>query len=295
MQPRCDWHIHTHHSCDCPKPAEASLAALCAAIEASGITHFGFTDHLHTEFNVPEIEASRAEFDTLPPSPTRWFGVEVSVLRNYDLETNAALETPSPYGYCPGGPAGTLTIYLPDELRERMRFSYVIAGAHWPLGVPEPLDPHAVIRDYHRQYLYAATHPHVDIVAHPWWWMGAWQDADHMYRTYPWFDDFSRIPESMHDEFAAAVVQYGKAVEINAGALLVNYTYPPDFRPRYVEYLAGLKARGVRFSLGTDSHAWFGPAYYPCLADAAPDLATLGLTDDVLWYPDRVRTVGTAD
>ena len=113
------------------------------------------------------------------------------------------------------------------------------------LGVPEPFDPHAIIRDYHRQYMFAATHPAVDIVAHPWWWMGAWKDDDGIYRTYPWFDDFGRIPESMHDEFAAATVQYGKAVEINAGALLVNATYPADFRPRYVEYLAGMKARGV--------------------------------------------------
>ncbi len=290
MQPTCDWHIHTHHSCDCPRPEGATLADICAAIEASGITRYGFTDHLHTAVNVPEIAASRAEFDALPPSPARRFGVEVSILRDYDLAANAAAAQPSPYGYQPGGPAGTLTLYLPDALRERLHFNYVIAGAHWPLGVPEPLDPHAVIRDYHRQYLFAATHPHVDIVAHPWWWMGAWQGEDGIYRTNPWFDDFGRIPASMHDEFAAAVVQYGKAVEINASALLMNDTYPPAFRPRYVEYLAALKSRGVRFSLGTDSHAWIGTPYYPCLADAAPDLAALGLTEEELWSPR-----GTAD
>lgn len=213
-----DWHIHTHHSCDCPRPEGATLARLFAQIEASGITHYGISDHLHTAFNVPELEASRAEYDTLPPSPNRHFGVEVSVLREYDFSQNAAAANPSPYGKCPGGPPDTLAIYLPDELRERLRFDYVIGGAHWPLGVPEPFDPMAVIRDYHRQYMFLATHPRVDIVAHPWWWMGAWRDEDGVYRSYPWLDDLRRIPQSLHDEFAAAVIQHGKAVEINAGA-----------------------------------------------------------------------------
>jgi len=286
MKPTSDWHIHTHHSCDCPQPAGATLARLCALIEDSGITRYGISDHLHTAFNVPEIEASRAEYDTLPSSPNRHFGVEVSVLREYDLLMNMQAEQPSPYGKCPGGPEGGLTVYLPDELCERMRFEYVIGGVHWPLGVPEPMDPMAVIRNYHEQYMFLATHPRVNIVAHPWWWMGAWQEADGMYRTYPWLDDFHRIPRSMHDELAAAVVQYGKAVEINAGACLLNPTYPSTFRAQYVEYLAYLKSRGVRFSTGTDSHAWFGGiGYTPCLSEVTDNLKSLGLIQGESWRP----------
>jgi len=281
-----DWHIHTHHSCDCPRPEGATLARLCAQIEESGITRYGISDHLHTAFNVPEIEASRAEYDTLPPAPYRFFGVEVSVLREYDLATNAARSDPSPYGYCPGGPESGLTLYLPDELRERLRFDYVIGGAHWPLGVPEPLDPPAVIRNYHAQYMFLATHPRVDIIAHPWWWMGEWREADGMYLTYPWLDDFRRIPLSMHDELAAAAVQYGKAIEINAGACLLNPTYPSTFRAQYVEYLAFMRDRGVRFSPGSDNHAWFeGIGYSPCLREVTEDFNSLGLAQGKWWQP----------
>lgn len=291
MQPTCDWHIHTHHSCDCPQPEGATLAKVCAQIEAAGITHYGISDHLHTAFNVPEIEASRAEFDTLPPSPNRYFGVEVSMLREYDIVSNAIADTPTPWGKWPAGPEGPLAVYLPDELIERMRFDYVIGGAHWPLGVPEPLDPMAVIRDYHRQNMFLAAHPRVDIVAHPWWWMGAWEDANGSYTTYPWLDDFTRIPLSMHDEFAAALKQYNKAVEINAGACLVNPGYPSTFRGQYLDYLAYLKAQGVRFSLGTDSHGWYDPGigYSPCLGEVAAELEALGLTDEGLWYPQTCR------
>lgn len=289
MKITSDWHIHTHHSCDCPQPEGATLAQLCALIEESGITHYGISDHLHTEYNVPEIEASRAEYDTLPPSPNRFFGLEVSVLREYDLATNAASADPSPYGKQPGGPEGGLTVYLPDELTERMRFDYIIGGAHWPLGVPEPLDPMAVIRNYHEQYLFLATHPQIDIVAHPWWWMGAWQEADGRYLTYPWLDDLRRIPQSMHDELAAAAVQYGKAIEINAGACLLNPTYPDTFRAQYVEYLAYLKSRGVRFSTGTDNHAWFGDVgYEPCLQEVTCDFRSIGLTQGDLWHPGEL-------
>jgi len=281
-----DWHIHTHHSCDCPQPEGATLARLCAQIEESGIARYGISDHLHTGFNVPDIEASRAEYDTLPPSSNRFFGVEVSVLREYDLAQNALADNPSPYGKCPGGPPDTLALYLPDELFERLRFEYVIGGAHWPLGVPEPLDPMAVIRNYHTQYMFLATHPRVNIIAHPWWWMGEWRDADGMYRTYPWLDDLRRIPESMHDEFAAAVKQHGKAVEINAGACLLNPTYPSTFRGQYVEYLACLRDHGVRFSTGSDNHAWFGGVgYSPCLSEVTGDLTSIRLAQGNMWQP----------
>ena len=212
------------------------------------------------------------------------------MLRDYDLETTAAAgANGNIYGYCHGGPSGKLVLYLPDALRIRLCFDYVIAGAHWPLGVPEPLDPMAVIRDYHRQYLFAATHPQVDIVAHPWWWMGAWKDASGIYSTYPWFDDFSRIPQSMHDELAAAAVQHGKAIEINTWACLGNPEYPPTFRAQYLDYLAYLKSRGVRFSLGTDSHAWVDPeiGYTVFPPDVADDLTAIGLTEADLWYPVR--------
>lgn len=77
-----------------------------------------------------------------------------------------------------------------------------------------PLDREVIMRDYHRQNMFLATHPLVDIVAHPWWWHGHWRDSDGCYRAEPWFDDFSRIPQDVHNEFASAAIQHDIVVEI---------------------------------------------------------------------------------
>jgi histidinol phosphatase-like PHP family hydrolase len=84
----------------------------------------------------------------------------------------------------------------------------------------------------------------------------------------------------MHEEFAAAVRENGKRVEINAGAILLNDAYPPSFRGQYLEYLALLKEAGVRFSVGSDAH---DVGYAPRLHRIAADLDALGLTAADLW------------
>ena len=142
------------------------------------------------------------------------------------------------------------------------------------------LERNSVIRDYHRQKMFLATHPLVDIIAHPWWWMGAWMDEDGRYRTLPWLDDFRHIPRAMHDEFAGAVRENGKLVEINAGAILLNESYPPSFRPQYLEYLAMLKDARVRFAIGSDAH---DVGYLARVKLMAADLDAVGITADDLW------------
>ena len=100
---------------------------------------------------------------------------------------------------------------------EALVIEYVVGGVHWPMYVP--MKREAMIRDYHRQNLFLAQHPPVEVVAHPWWCMGAWRDADGMYRTDPWFDDFGSIPAAMHEEFARACKENGKRVEAAARML----------------------------------------------------------------------------
>ncbi|MHB9134117.1 MAG: hypothetical protein ACYDBB_23855 [Armatimonadota bacterium] len=259
------------------------MARVSADVAAAGITHYGITDHLNSVMSLPWLATGRQDFDTLPFSPNRYFGVEVTCLREYDLWMNEeAGDNGIIWGKWPDGPVSPITIYLPPGLIDQLGISYVVGGAHWPLNCTEPQAPEAVIRSYHEQNLFLATHPLVDIVAHPWWWMGAWQDADYQYRSYPWLDDFRRIPLSMHDEFAAAAVQHGTAVEISAGAILLNPFYPSTFRQQYLDYLAYLKERGVSFSLATDSHA---PDYYACLGEIEDDLDWLGLREEELWRP----------
>jgi histidinol phosphatase-like PHP family hydrolase len=139
----------------------------------------------------------------------------------------------------------------------------------------------AVIRDYHRQNMYLATHPLVDIVAHPWWWMGHWQDGDGNYPGAPWFDDFGVIPESMHDEFASAAIGHGTAVEINIEACLLNPHYPEGFASRYLEYLAMLQSRGVCLSIGSDCHS----AHYEIDFEKTGRMLEIAGIKDDFWRP----------
>ncbi len=272
-----DWHIHSENSCD---DACLRLADLAAEAEEAGIADFGITDHLHTPFNLPDVEASRRDYEALAPSPRFHFGIEVSCVSEWELAEIASGRHADPvYGLRGGGPpAAPLAIGLREPEIERLGIEFVVGGTHWPMYVPVERD--AVIRDYHRQNLFLALHPLVTIVAHPWWWMGAWRDSDGVYRSDPWLDDFGKIPRSMHNEFAAAAREHRKVVEINLSAMLLNPTYPERFRRRYVEYLAELKAAGVTLSIGSDCH---DPHYRIDFATAAAMLAEVGIRDADLW------------
>ncbi len=272
------------------------MARIRDEARAAGVRLFGVTDHISCRLNRDYLLASRREYDELGLPDGFLFGLEASCLREWDLERNDGLgEEGDPFAYQPGGPEGAeLTLYLPDELMAKLKPAYVIGGVHWPLGTP--IDRDAVIGEYHRQYMFLATHPQVDVVAHPWWfvtpfwWAGAWRDEEGNYGGPPWFGDFGVVPDSLHDELGAAAVEHGTAIEINAGAIFCNPRYPETFKRQYWGYLAGMKERGVRFALGSDSHC---AAYCPeRLASIEGDLDRIGITKDDLWMPEPV-TDGT--
>jgi len=273
----CDWHIHSRNSCD-----EASLAVSDLVEQAAGlgILDFGVTDHIHTPYNLPDLEASRCEYLASEPWPRFHFGAEVSVVSEWELAELATGSYDKPtYGLRHGGPPGAApAIGIDAESLQRLGVEYVIGGTHWPLYVP--LEREAVIRDYHRQNMFLATHPLIDIVAHPWWWMGHWKSEDGRYLGDPWLDDFGKVPTSLHDEFAAAVLEHRKVVEINIGAILLNRSYPDSFAVQYLDYLAALKQRGVCFSLGSDCHS---PTYAADFGRTEAMLASIGIYDDDLW------------
>lgn len=253
-----DWHLHSRNSCDCRKaPVKTTMAETVAAIQARGILDFGVTDHIFTPLNLPDLEASRREFEALPPSPHIHFGVEVGCVSVWELQQIAAGgHADAEYGLRTGGPVNAeLAIGMVQEDLARLGVEYVVGGVHWPLYAP--YERAAIIRDYHRQNMFLASHPLVDIVAHPWWWTGHWKEEDGSYRTDPWFDDFRRIPVSMHNEFAAAAREHGTVVEVNFGGILLTPKFPTAFKHQYVEYLAGLKADGVSLSIGSDHHAQY--------------------------------------
>ncbi len=247
-----DWHIHSRNSCD---EAGLVVADLIRQAGQRGIRDFGLTDHLHTPFNLPDIEASRAEFLACDPASHFHFGIEVSVVSQWELDEIKTGKHANPvYGLRDGGPAGAApALGITAEDIARYGVEYVVGGTHWPLYAP--MEREAIIRDYHRQNMFLACHPLVDIVAHPWWWMGPWRGPQGGYAAEPWFDDFRRIPAGLHAEFAAAALRHGTMVEINLGAMLLNPEYPERFKGQYLEYLADLKARGVALCIGSDCHS----------------------------------------
>ena len=272
-----DWHIHSRNSCD---DACLAVSDLIAGAAAKGVRDFGLTDHIHTPFNLPDLEASRREFLASPASPRFHFGAEASSVSQWELDEIAKGPHKDPvYGLRSGGPAGAaLALGLTEQNIRDLGIEYVVAGTHWPIYVP--MEREALIRDYHRQNMFLAAHPLVDIVAHPWWWMGHWQEADGTYRTDPWLGDFRRVPKSMHDEFAAAAIQYGAVVEINLAAMLLTPAYPELFKRQYLDYLGFLRDAGVTLSIGSDCHSG---TYDAEMETAAGLLDKVGIRDADLW------------
>ena len=280
-----DWHIHSENSCD---GACMPVSDLLREAPERGILDFGLTDHLHSPVNLPDVVASRREFLSHNPPGNVHFGVELSCMSQWELDELASGRHGAPvYGLRQGGPpAGPLALGMTAEDIAEHEVEYVVAGVHWPMYVP--FEREAVIRDYHRQNMFLATHPLVTIVAHPWWWMGHWQNEDKSYTTEPWLDDFGVIPTSMHDEFAAAAMEHDSVVEINAQAMLLNPQYPERFKRQYVEYTAELKARGVTLSIGSDCHS---AHYQTDFETTAEMLASVGFTDADFWrLPPRPAT-----
>lgn len=286
MKISSDWHIHSRNSCDA---ACMVVSDLVSDAKENGIFDFGLTDHIHTPFNLPDVAASRREFLSTGPSPHFHFGVEVSSVSQWEIDEIASGRYDNPvYGLRSGGAAGCdLAIGITAQDVEAYGIEYVVGGTHWPMYVP--LEREAVIRDYHRQNMFLVTHPLVDIVAHPWWWMGHWQEANGNYRTGPWFDDFGVIPVSMHREFAAAAVEHNKAVEINISANLLNPHYPERFAWQYLEYLAELQAEGVRLSIGSDCHT---ARYEIDFHTAGQMLESVGIRHDFWCLPQRGENNG---
>lgn len=265
-----------------------TVSDLVREAEEKGISDFGLTDHVHTPYNLPDIVKSREEFLSIAPSSRFHFGVEVSCVSQWELDEIASGQHDDPiYGLRSGGKGGCdLAIGVTEEDLAEHQIEYVVGGTHWPMYVP--LERDAVIQDYHRQNMFLATHPLVDIVAHPWWWMGHWIDNDGNYPTEPWFDDFGVIPKSMHKEFAAAAIENDTAVEINIETNLLNPRYPDGFASRYLEYLAELQSQGVHLSIGSDCHTLH---YDINFEEAGRMLESAGIRDDFWCLTNKVNNL----
>jgi len=272
-----DWHIHSHNSCDCHGRG-MTVREIIEGAAAAGVTDFGVADHLHSRYNLPDIAAARVEFVASDPPPRGHFGVEVTCMRQWELDEIASGRYDEPaWGIGQTGPDGPLAIDLTEDDVAGHGIEFVIGAVHWARGVPQTRE--SIIENYLRQYLFLAEHPLVDIIAHPWWWCSGFQNDDGSFSGLPWFDDFDAIPESVRDEFAAALIEHDTAAEINPG-VVITWHYPERWRQRYIEYLAELAERGVRLVTGSDRHL---RPYENRFEEMAPLLQKVGINDEAFW------------
>ena len=294
-----DFHIHTHCSCD---SACARLADIAAGCRKAGYRHFGISDHLHTRFNLPDIEISRREFLKFGPVPGFHFGIEVTCATQWECEKIAARDFASCFTYelagkkfqtmAPidgimyGGPAnGPLTVDLTEQDIENLGIEYVIGGVHKPNYTEQ--NPRSMTDDFFNQSCFLINHPLVDILAHPWDGLPFWSGYFIVTRKAEDYDTdvFFQIPQEYWDELAHLLVSGKKLAELNCCNIFFKEERVAHF---LMEKMAEWREEGVKFSFATDLHG----AVYPDTAEASRILTEYGFTEDDFALPPRLVQKG---
>lgn len=265
-----DWHIHSVASYD----SQLHMADLIAQADRQGLEQFGITDHVNLPSWIHYLKAS-AELVKQFARPGLHFGIELTTISGYLEQYDRAHGSQN--GYEHPNTTGTDPIAFPltaEELDE-CGVEYVIGAEHWLLNAPRTQD--GVVKEMHRQNLFCACSPLVDIVGHPYCMYGTFED--HNGHQVP-FDDFSIIPSSMHEELYAALKENGKAMEINVSN--ISGAFPEAFRRAYAEFARGAFEKGVPVTIGTDCH---GPKYTDTNAVYEKYLAPLGFRTEDFAVP----------
>lgn len=275
-----DWHIHTEASYD----AEIKVPDLIERADENGIRQFGITDHVNYPFMVRHLERSR---DLFLANKRGGFhlGVELTTIpkSQYDFALNHPADPDNRKtwfrGYIPPiFKKDGIALSLSEEEIERCKVEYVVAGAHWSFSPSQTRK--ATIKSYQAQQMFIAQQSYVDIIAHPWWvYMGRFYKNGIM--TGPWYDDFNIIPQSMHDEFAAAVLENGKMVELNTD-FFVSDNYTEKFKRQYAEYICVLYEKGISITIGSDLHGGYTAHHKQVRRYMEP----LGFTKDSFAVPN---------
>ena len=258
MKIRQNLHIHSQHSCD---SACATLADIQKEMLSCGMKEFGISDHLHTHYNLCDIQGARNDFLCAERPASFHFGIEVSSVSQWECEQIAAgnyeRKGDDPvYGLrFVDGPANSpAQIGITAEEIKELGIEYVIAGVHWPLY--SIADREHAWEDYFNQMLAMVKNPLVTILAHPWDSVehaaGGWfksrdvKDID--------YGAIAEVPQEYNDKLMNALLEYDKAAEINLG-VLNSLRLPEVCRKKYWNMLAQWREAGVKFTIGTDQHA----------------------------------------
>lgn len=273
-----DYHFHAHRE-DCgtgPDDVFPIRESLMQNKE-SGVylSQIGYVAHLdNMGHQLRRARKTRKEIQEIIknreyPEVELYYAVEASLVRPEDYK-------------------GELELMFNEDFINKMGFSYVLAGTHWPFERRTRFEEW--ISDQHQHLLYLARHPLVDIVAHPWWWGWGPEGGEGKAVTEfgkCWNRQFDKVPESYHEEFAAALIKNGTAVEINFIGTLIEDIMPPEIRKPYVKYLDLLNRNGVTFALGSDTRAEILPCHYE---PAWEIMDQLGIDPEKLWHPSASKT-----
>ena len=275
-----DWHIHTDASYDAKLPLET----LIAAAKARGMRGFGVTDHLNYDDAAfwGNIRESAENFARLKDSfPGMRLGVELTPISKPYYDHVA--RTGSREGYVPPVGSEPFAVAMAGNKEKLMALGiqYAVGAAHWRVDVADEKAKESVeaqIKDWHRQQMYLACDERVTILGHPW----------SCNRT--WYEDFSMIPASMHDELAAALLENGKYAECN-GSMFTARDTGDYFRNQYAEFLRFLFEKGIPITYGSDCHGKPDGCYPDNRMKAWYYLEKVGfkdgdfseLADDKLW------------
>ncbi len=272
-----DFHIHSEASYDAKTP----VASIVANTAEFGIHSYGLTDHVNFPSWLHYLELS-GSLHAKHQVPGFHFGVELTVITaemaSYDRQQGSIDGFRDQHDY---KKFSSYELPLNQEELDGAGVEYVLAAAH---GIFTEAEQDAFINDYHQQQMFLAQDPRVTIIGHPWWAPFEYKDRNGATVT---FTDFSIVPTSMHDEFAAAMIENGKFMEMNVGAFITSTRFPESFKRQYVEFVRSMFEKGVKLTLGTDQHGKTEPGGYLDQRQPTEDyLRPLGFSKDSFCLPD---------
>ena len=255
MKIKQDLHIHSHHSCD---SACAHLRDIKSDREALGFEHFAVTDHLHTKYNISDIESCRHAFLGYDFPSNYHFGVELSLVALWEQEKIAAGDYVAKgdvpiYGFRDDTRPfdGRMGIGMDEDDIQKYGLEFTVGGVHWPLGYPATRS--GVIDNYFEQHMFLATHPLIDVVAHPWdsislaaadWFLHRDRKAD--------WTIYKEIPREMDEKLGEAMLKNGKLAEMNLPCTL---KVPDYVTALCMERFCMWREMGIKFTIGSDQHS----------------------------------------
>lgn len=245
-----DWHIHSEASSD----GRLNVGDLLASAKNIGLKQLGITDHanLNTPSYWETLYRSKQIYEEYTCEGFH-FGIELSAIPKSLYDYCAKYGTIDGFIYPSNDNPCKLELMLTFEEIEKMGIMYCIGSVHSPLNTE--LEPKKLICEWHRQQMYIATDPRIDILGHPWRFKGnkEWEAFQRRYLDKPWFSNFDVVPRSMHDELAAALIENEVCIEANL-LMLCGKSYPENFYRKYSEYLRYMFEKGVKVVFGSDTH-----------------------------------------